>query len=68
MLLGRSGSTRLAGGNPELLSSTIAAVAVIARDFDVVVCDTGAGIGPATLAVAERADLVLGVTTSDAAS
>jgi len=33
-----------------------------------VVRDTGTGIGPATLMVAERADLVLGVTTADVAS
>jgi hypothetical protein len=37
-------------------------------DFDIVVVDTGAGIGPATLAVAERSDLVLGITNADAAS
>lgn len=68
VLTGRSGSTRLAGGDPELLRRTIAAVGDAAQQFDVVVCDTGAGVGPATIAVAERADLVLGVTTSDAAA
>lgn len=33
-----------------------------------VVFDTGAGLGPATMAIAERADLLLGVTTPDAAA
>jgi len=64
----RSGSAALAGGDPELLRRTLAAIADLAKDFDVVVCDTGAGLGPATIAVAERADVVLGVTTTDAAS
>ena len=64
----RSGSTALTGGDPALLQRTFTAITELAKDFDVVVCDTGAGIGPATLAVAERADVVLGVTTTDAAA
>lgn len=66
VLMGRSGSTALAGGDPALLEHALLAIGELAKDFDVVVCDTGAGIGPATLAVAQRADLVLGVTTADA--
>ena len=68
VLFGRSGSLGLTGGDAVLLSSALTAIGVIAKDFDVVVCDTGAGIGPTVLAVAERADLVLGVTTADAVS
>jgi flagellar biosynthesis protein FlhG len=68
VLLGRSGSTRLAGDDPRARERALRAIADVAREFDVVVFDTGAGIGPATLAVAERADLVLGVSTPDAAA
>ena len=68
VILGRSGSTTLAGNDPRLLQNALAALGELAKDFDIVVCDTGAGIGPATLAVAERSDLVLGITNADAAS
>lgn len=68
VLCGRSGSTALAGGDVAFLASVLATVDGIARDFDVVVADTGAGIGPCVLAVAERADLVLAVTTPEPAS
>ncbi|HEX6812193.1 MAG TPA: AAA family ATPase [Planctomycetota bacterium] len=68
VLMGRSGSPALAGGDRALLDHALIAIGEIAKDFDVVVCDTGAGIGPATLCVAGRANLVLGVTTSDAAA
>ncbi|MBK9411030.1 MAG: AAA family ATPase [Gemmatimonadetes bacterium] len=50
VVLGRSGSTTLAGGDPGLLQAAIDAIAELANGFDLVVCDTGAGIGPATLA------------------
>lgn len=66
VLLGRSGSTVLAGDDPARRDDALRALADAARGFDVIVIDTGAGIGPATLAVAERADLVLSVTTPDA--
>lgn len=68
VLMGRSGSTALAGGDMALLDHALLAIGEMAKDFDIVVCDTGAGIGPATLAVAARASLALGVTTPDAAS
>lgn len=68
VLLGRSGSTALAGADQGLLDHALIATSEIARDFDVVVCDTGAGIGRATLSVAARATLVLAVMTSDAAA
>ncbi|HEX5053670.1 MAG TPA: AAA family ATPase [Planctomycetota bacterium] len=68
VLMGRSGSVALAGGDAALLEHALLAIGEVAREFDVVVCDTGAGVGPATLSVARRADLVLGVTTSDAAA
>jgi flagellar biosynthesis protein FlhG len=66
LLLGRSGPTRL--HDAAACERALRAIAAIGRDFDVVVFDTGAGIGPASLAVAERAALVLAVTTSDAAA
>lgn len=68
VLLGRSGATALAGTDSTVRQRALAAIADLARDHDVVVVDTGAGVGPATLAVAERADLVLSVTTGDAAA
>lgn len=66
VLLGKSGSNRLVGDAP--MTALLDELTVVARDFDVVVADTGAGIGPATMSVAERADVVLGVTTPDAAA
>ncbi|MBL8728943.1 MAG: AAA family ATPase [Planctomycetes bacterium] len=68
VLTGRSGATSFASGDRTRIDAALDAIAVLAPAFDVVVCDTGAGIGPATLAVAARADLVLGVTTPDAAA
>lgn len=68
VLCGRSGSPALANGDPALLQGVLAAVDRAAAGFDVVVADTGAGIGPCVLAVAERADLVLSVTTPEPAS
>ncbi|MBL8756758.1 MAG: AAA family ATPase [Planctomycetes bacterium] len=68
VLLGRSGPTTLAGDDATPRQRALRAITDAARDFDVVVVDTGAGVGLATLAVAERADLVLSVTTPDAAA
>ncbi len=68
VLNGRSGSTRFAGGDTSGIQQALDAVGALASAFDIVVCDTGAGIGPATLAVAARSDLVLSVTTPDAAA
>lgn len=68
LLLGRTASTTLAGGDPALLARAIAAIDEAAADHDVVICDTGAGLGAATLAAAERAQLVLSVTTTDPAA
>ena len=59
VLAGRSGSMRLASGDLEFLEATMGAVSEAAKDFDVVICDTGAGIGPAVMATAERAALVM---------
>lgn len=68
VLTGRSGSTTFAGGDTDGIQQALAAVEALASTFDIVVCDTGAGIGPATLGVAARSDLVLAVTTPDAAA
>ncbi len=64
VMLGASGSTRLF--ERDSMQRQLDRLSVAARDFDVVVTDTGAGIGVTTMAVAERADLVLAVTTPDA--
>jgi flagellar biosynthesis protein FlhG len=68
VLLGRSGPTALTGDDDSARQRALRAITDAARDFDVVVVDTGAGIGPATMAVATRAELVLSVTTPDAAA
>ncbi len=68
VVLGRSGASVLAGDDGAPRERALRAVAEARRDFDAIVVDTGAGVGPATLMVAERADLVLGVTTPDIAS
>jgi flagellar biosynthesis protein FlhG len=68
VLAGRSGSVKLASGDQEFLEATMDAVTRAAHGFDVVICDTGAGIGPAVLATADRASLVLAVTTPEPSS
>jgi flagellar biosynthesis protein FlhG len=68
VLMARSGATTFAGGDAAGIDRTLAAIAALGPQFDVVVCDTGAGIGPATLAVLGRAHLALAVTTPDAAA
>jgi len=68
VLTARSGSTAFASGDRAPIDRALAAIGALAPSFDVVVCDTGAGIGPATMAVIERADRVLAVTTPDAAA
>ncbi|HLQ37340.1 MAG TPA: P-loop NTPase [Planctomycetota bacterium] len=65
VLAGRSGSTQMTGGDAAFLPKVLAAVAAAAATSDLVVCDTGAGIGPAVLAVALRAEQVMAVTTAD---
>ena len=67
VLGGRSGSPAFAQ-DAALVDRALAAIAAAAQAFDVVVVDTGAGIGPATLAAATRADLALAVTTPDPAA
>lgn len=68
VVLGRSGSPRLSSGDVAFLQRALDAVAVAAHGCDVVVCDTGAGIGPAVLEVCRRARMTLGVTTPDPAA
>lgn len=68
VVLGRSGPSALAAEDGGARERALRAVAEARRDFDVVVVDTGAGVGPATLMVADRADLVLGITTPDIAA
>lgn len=65
VLLGRSGSTALTEAPAPRVDALLQAIAGAAADCDVVVVDTGAGIGPTTLAAAARADLTLAVTTPD---
>jgi len=68
VLLGTHGSEHLVRGEPAAVDAAFAAIARVAAAADVVICDTGAGIGPLSTAVAERADLALSVTTPDPAS
>ena len=65
VLGGRSGSTSLCDANSATIERTFAAVARAAEGCDVVVCDTGAGLGAMSIATAERADLVLAIATPD---
>lgn len=68
VVLGRSGSSALAGERGLPRERALRAVLEARRSFDAIVIDTGAGVGPATTLVAERSDLVLGVTTPDIAA
>lgn len=68
VLAGRSGSTRLLETDGTALGAALQALAPTVRDFDLVVCDTGAGIGPAVMAALQRADLALAVTQPDPSS
>ena len=68
VLPGRSGSTWLACAGPGEQRAVGDAVARAARGADLVVCDTGAGIGGLVLEAARRASLVLAVTTPDPAA
>jgi flagellar biosynthesis protein FlhG len=63
ILTGRSGSPTLTDMDQARLALGI--VGQLAQLFDVVICDTGAGIGPAVIETAQRATLVLGATTPD---
>jgi len=68
VLCGKSRSTRLAEGDMAFLDRIFDAIRKAASAFDVVILDTGAGIGPSVMAAAQRATLVLAVTTSDPAA
>jgi flagellar biosynthesis protein FlhG len=68
VLAGRSGSTRLAQGDSPFLQRALRMVGTVAAEFDVVVCDTGAGISPAVTETVRRADLAIAVTTPDPAA
>lgn len=64
VLCGTSGSTRLQT-DPDLLAAAIHGIGRCARNHDVVICDTGAGIGESVMAASGRADLCLAVTNPD---
>lgn len=68
VLCGRSGSTLLADKDAPLPSVVLEAVHATASGFDVVICDTGSGIGPLVLEAANQASVVLAVTTPDPAA
>jgi flagellar biosynthesis protein FlhG len=65
VLAGKSGSSTLLDAAPELVDRVFAAVERAADGFDVVVLDTGAGLGSLSLRAAERADLAIAITTTD---
>lgn len=68
VLTGKSGSTRLASGDPEFLQRTFHTIQEAARGFDVVICDTGAGIGPVVVECSARAEISLVVTAPEPAA
>lgn len=68
VLLGRSGPTDLTTSSPAHIAELLRAIRTAASDFDVVVFDTGAGLNPSMLAVAEQSDLTLGITTPEVTS
>lgn len=68
VLAGQSGSTRIASGDEDFLRSTYEAVDRAAAGFDLVVYDTGAGIGPSVLQTVARCALAVSVTTPDPAA
>jgi flagellar biosynthesis protein FlhG len=65
VLAGKSGSSTLLDAAPDLVDRVFAAVERAADGFDVVVLDTGAGLGSLSLRAAERADLAIAITTTD---
>ena len=65
VLAGRSGSPVLLDASTELQDRTFAAIERAAEGYDVVVCDTGAGLGAFSMRAAERADLAIAITTTD---
>lgn len=68
VLAGRSGSIALAGGDRNVLDQVHRAVERAAQGYDLVICDTGAGVGPAVLQTARRADVALAVTCPEPAA
>ncbi len=68
VLAGRSASTRLASGDREFVQATLNALERASRNFDVVICDTGAGIGPVVLEATRRASMSLAITTPEPAA
>ncbi len=68
ILCGTSGSTRLAEGDLDFINATIETIDRSAQDYDVVICDTGAGIGRLVLSACQRADLAIAVSSPDPAA
>jgi flagellar biosynthesis protein FlhG len=68
VLAGARGTSRLSAHDPAVIAGLHDALADAGRDADVVVCDCGAGIGPAVIETACRADLVLAITTPEPAA
>ena len=68
VLLGRSGPTDLTSSSPAHIAELLRTIRTAANDYDVVVFDTGAGLNPSMLAIAEQCDLTLGVTTPEVTS
>ncbi len=60
-----SGNPRMAEADGARRQALLADLRVLARGYDLVLCDGAPGIGPDVLAFAEAADHVLAVTTPD---
>ena len=65
VLLGRSGPSKLAGAARSELDPLLDELREAATAYDVVIVDTGAGLGTTTMHVVEQADLTLAVTTPE---
>lgn len=68
LLAAGSGSLELARPDSARRARIFDGLAEVAQDYDMLVADTAAGIGPDVLAFAAAADFVLAVTTPDPAS
>lgn len=68
VLTSSHGSEQLASGDVAAAERVLAILEQASGAFDLVICDTGAGIGPMSVLAAERADVAISVTSSDPAS
>jgi flagellar biosynthesis protein FlhG len=68
LLAAESGEPALAGDDAQRRERVLAVLSELSRDYDIVLGDSAAGVGPDVLGFAEVADRVLIVTTPDPAA